>query len=119
MFEGKGLLLKAPRCFRIVVSSSILSETARGLHTPLFMRATTIVVEDVAGPLATKRSRARERAAAVMVLGALFQFVKRLCILVVGLLRLSYRKVGPRVMSTHSHNLRLTHAYKCTVRVSY
>ena len=29
-----------------------------------------------------------------MVLGALLQFIKRVCILVLGLLRLSYRKVG-------------------------
>ena len=42
-------------------------------------------------PIVRKRSR---RLAVVMVLGALLQFIKRLCILLVGLLRLSYRKVG-------------------------
>lgn len=34
-----------------------------------------------------------ERLAVVMVVAAIFQFIRRLCVLVIGLLRLSYRKV--------------------------
>lgn len=40
-----------------------------------------------------EQQRGREKVAAGMVLGAVIQFIKRLCILIVGLLRLSYRKV--------------------------
>lgn len=41
-------------------------------------------------------TRARSAGLAVMVVGALLQFIKRVCILVIGLLRLSYRKVSQR-----------------------
>ncbi len=34
-----------------------------------------------------------ERLAAVMVVGAVFQFIRRLIVLVIGILRLTYRKV--------------------------
>lgn len=46
-------------------------------------------------PLLSKEreQRGRAKVAAGMVLGAVIQFIKRLCILIVGLLRLSYRKV--------------------------
>lgn len=39
-----------------------------------------------------------EKLAAVMVVGAILQFIRRLCVLLIGLLRLSYRKVCTSLM---------------------
>ena len=39
-----------------------------------------------------------EKLAVVMVVGAIFQFIRRLCVLLIGLLRLSYRKVCAPLM---------------------
>lgn len=55
-----------------------------------------------------EQQRGREKVAAGMVLGAVIQFIKRLCILIVGLLRLSYRKVRtPERGLVYGHRLRV------------
>lgn len=64
------------------------------------MRSTTVNIVVQCQPtawapdVANKHSRRKRAALLGMVLGALLQFIKRVCILVLGLLRLSYRKVG-------------------------
>lgn len=63
------------------------------------MRSTTVNIVVQCQPtawapdVANKHSSRKRTALLVMVLGALLQFIKRVCILVLGLLRLSYRKV--------------------------
>ena len=62
------------------------------------MRSATVIVVQCqptasAPDIAKKHSSGKRAALLVMVLGALLQFIKRICILMVGLLRLSYRKV--------------------------
>jgi len=62
------------------------------------MRSATVIVVQCqptasAPDIAKKHSNGKRAALMVMVLGALLQFIKRICILMVGLLRLSYRKV--------------------------
>ncbi len=60
----------------------------------------------------TKKSRKKsrsgwwfvlERLAAVMVVGAVFQFIRRLIVLVIGILRLTYRKVAS--YNTYLHQI--------------
>ena len=70
----------------------------------VFMRPATITVHLapvalVPGATAEQRVRRQKRGifgvlVIVMVLGTLLQFLKNVCVLVVGLLRLSYRRVG-------------------------
>jgi len=81
------------------VGLTLPRRTAYWCWTRVFMRSATVIVVQcqptASAPDITKKHSSGKRAALlVMVLGALLQFIKRICILMVGLLRLSYRKAA-------------------------